>query len=748
MNDDIGASNVVQAVFDMAITNDSSEGVVKVLCSHPGLSSSQYYRLYETADTDAYKHERGSMLGSLARNPSLPMELLMEFATSADIKVAALTIYNDSLPTHALTNILNRLTYSDSVRLQSEAARHPETPPNLLRHLATTKDQWGESRRVSVARHPNCPADLLAEFGSGKDRWLRKAVAEHPSTPLATLKMLVSDGDPMVRNAAEQHPSLPPWALEAMRAADGNISGNGAEKQQEHGTPSKPDAPPQLPPRVSATLLSPGQSATSEIHSVLSPALKQGLVLHYAFNTNEIDTVTDVSGHGRTANAVGVLWVADAPRGGAIRFGSKGCTIWANDKGLPSGDAPRTIAAWMRIDEKCSDGITAMFEYGDLCALGLDWRANRDRVSFSPGGRCFLAKRELPEPGTWFHVAYTYAGNGEHHLYIDGVREDGMSELREKHLNTTLSGCLRLGGHAKAPGPDGHYLDEVMIYSRALSADAVHELYRWGMSPRASAAETATEPKSPAILANATESPVERPQTATSSLNVTRPPDLMQGLVLHYSFDSNETGVVSDLSGRGRTAHASGVKWIADGPRGGAVRFGSNRCTIWTDDKGLPSGNAPRTIAMWMRLDEKMPSGMTAMFSYGKNGDGQLCALNCGRRNNRRCISFSKGGQSNFSAKQEMPEAGTWFHVVYVYDSNSMHSLYLDGKQADWLIRTRGKRLNTTSSGLLLLGGHPNSPGPDGRYLDEVMIFDRALTDKEVLALFLRGSKAAAPQDH
>ncbi len=72
-------------------------------------------------------------------------------------------------------------------------------------------------------------------------------------------------------------------------------------------------------------------------------------------------------------------------------------------------------------------------------------------------------------------MAYTYGGNGSHHLFIDGVPSDGMSELRGP-INTTLAGVLLLGGHPNADGPDGGYVDDVRIYGRVLSAEEIAEL--------------------------------------------------------------------------------------------------------------------------------------------------------------------------------------------------------------------------------------------------------------------------------
>ena len=209
--------------------------------------------------------------------------------------------------------------------------------------------------------------------------------------------------------------------------------------------------------------------------------LSAGPIVHYTFDQDEGGIVTDDSGNGRTAKVDGATWVKDGARGGAYRFDSNRQSIRAPDAGLPSGDAPRSVALWMKIGTNHSGGCTGMLGYGTdgfdyrFTGIGFDWRLDRDCVYFSPGGACFLTERQLPAPGTWIHVAYTYGGNGDHHLYFDGEPSDGMSELWGP-VNTTLSGLLVLGGHPNGEGPDGGYVDDVRIYGRALSEKEIAEL--------------------------------------------------------------------------------------------------------------------------------------------------------------------------------------------------------------------------------------------------------------------------------
>jgi hypothetical protein len=210
--------------------------------------------------------------------------------------------------------------------------------------------------------------------------------------------------------------------------------------------------------------------------------LTRGLLVHYTFDKNEGAMVTDNSGQGRNANVNGAIWVPEGARGGAYRFDNNSQNIKATDAGLPAADAPRTVALWLKTDKDYEGGCTGMLGYGtdnfrkQFTGIGFDWRHDRDRVYFSPGGSCFLAKMKVPATGTWMHVAYTYGGDGAHHLYLDGKPCDGMSEISGARLKTQLSGQLLLGGHPNGEGPDGGYIDDVRIYDRVLSPEELAEL--------------------------------------------------------------------------------------------------------------------------------------------------------------------------------------------------------------------------------------------------------------------------------
>lgn len=210
--------------------------------------------------------------------------------------------------------------------------------------------------------------------------------------------------------------------------------------------------------------------------------LQNGLVLQYSFDADGGDVVPDSSGYGRTAQVHEAIWVPDGVRGGAFRFDTREQCLVADDKGLPEGDAPRTLAFWVKLNVLYPEKVTGLVSYGEhrqhhFCGVGMDWRHGRRQFYFTQCGGVALSEWKMPEPGHWHHLAYVYGGNGMHRFYVDGAPSIGSSELSGP-VSTILSGRLVIGGPPESVGPNGGFLDDVRIYDRALTDGEVALLAR------------------------------------------------------------------------------------------------------------------------------------------------------------------------------------------------------------------------------------------------------------------------------
>ncbi len=208
-------------------------------------------------------------------------------------------------------------------------------------------------------------------------------------------------------------------------------------------------------------------------------ALRNGLLAFYTFSTDEGNRVTDHSGTRRNGNANNTEWTPDGKVGGAMRFGPTNSHVVASDAGLPMGNAPRSIAFWLKLDATRSSGNAVAYgpmRHNQACMLGMDWRLGRDSIAFSQWGAVNVAEQKFGA-NRWYHIVYTYNGR-EHTFYIDGARDNLAVREISRGIDTAPTGNLYIGTAGADDGSsfDG-WLDEVMIYDRVLEPAEVRLLF-------------------------------------------------------------------------------------------------------------------------------------------------------------------------------------------------------------------------------------------------------------------------------
>lgn len=190
-----------------------------------------------------------------------------------------------------------------------------------------------------------------------------------------------------------------------------------------------------------------------------------------------------------------------------------------------------------------------------------------------------------------------------------------------------------------------------------------------------------------------------------------------------YSFDEGAGSIVADASGTGNNGIVTAGSWVA-GQYGNAISF--NGVSTWVtvnDSNSLDLGTAltmeawvkPATLSGWRTtILKEAPTGLAyALYSHD-NAPRPAAYLNI-------------AGDQEASGTTSLP-LNTWSHLATTYDGANLR-LYVNGTQV-------GSRplsgLIATSSGPLRIGGN----APWGEYfsglIDEVRIYDRALSASEI----------------
>jgi hypothetical protein len=216
--------------------------------------------------------------------------------------------------------------------------------------------------------------------------------------------------------------------------------------------------------------------------------------------------------------------------------------------------------------------------------------------------------------------------------------------------------------------------------------------------------------------------------------------DLNDGLAAYYKFDGDAT----DSSGHGHHGTVYGATLTA-GISGGAYSFDGVDDYISADATGLPTG--ARTVALWFYANTV--ANHPGLLGYG----GQICGTSWIMDVNNRgtyppCFQMQGHCESNeIDWPYDTPPVGAWYHFAVTTDSAGT-TMYVNGEMKvanDTFVH------NTYVDGTDLAIGvivDPHGVAPycdvntcySSGVIDEVRIYDRALSGDEVQQLALAGA--------
>ena len=523
--------------------------------------------------------------------------------------------------------------------------------------------------------------------------------------------------------------------------------------------------------------------------------LPSGAVAWWRAENNALDEIgghhgTLKNGVGFTAGEVGQAFSLD----GVDDFIRVSAT-----SGLPVDNAPRTVELWFRTGTDFTTSTdSALIQYGttaDTRMFGLlVWSGVHGRLYFY-GHNSDLAGTTVLEPNQWYHGAVTYDGTTVT-LYLNGEYEGS----RAANLDTLIDrNGLTIGYRPESGWRWKGLLDEVTMYNRALTAEEVHAIYRAqsggkfftpqphillqpesqtvppggnatfrvgasGTEPlsyqwrfngsdladggRISGATTATLTVSnveagdagdyDVVVSNPADSVTSDP--ARLAVGVPTPGPLPSGAVAWWRAENNALDEIGGhhgtlKNGVGFTAGEVGQAFSLDGVDD-FIRVSAT--------SGLPVGNAPRTVELWFRPGTDFtPSTDSALIQYGTTADTRMFGLLVWSGVPGRLRFY--GYNNDFSGVTVL-EPNQWYHGAVTYDGTTV-TLYLNGEYEG----SRAANLDTLiDRNGLTIGYRPESGWRWKGLLDEVTIYNRALTAEEVQAIYRAqsGGKFVNPEPH
>ena len=200
------------------------------------------------------------------------------------------------------------------------------------------------------------------------------------------------------------------------------------------------------------------------------------------------------------------------------------------------------------------------------------------------------------------------------------------------------------------------------------------------------------------------------------------------GLVAAYGFDETSGSIVGDSSGNSNVGSITGAARIVGGKYGGALSFNGSNNLVSVPDSNSLDLTSGMTLEAWVRptalgafetvVLKEAPGdvsyGMYASSAYGGSGVSRPSAWIAG---------------TDVGATTALP-TGAWSHLAATYDRTSF-KLYINGTQVASKAFTGAI---TASTGALKIGGNSIWGEYFNGQIDEIRVYNRALSPSEIAA--------------
>jgi len=197
-------------------------------------------------------------------------------------------------------------------------------------------------------------------------------------------------------------------------------------------------------------------------------------------------------------------------------------------------------------------------------------------------------------------------------------------------------------------------------------------------------------------------------------------PSPVAGLVAAYGFDEGEGPRVSDASGNGNSGYIANAVW-SDGRFGSALQFsGKGWVTIRAAQSLDATGEV--TLQAWVYPAQRETAWRDVITREAANGQGTFSLP---------AASASAPEGEGWVVKEKVRLApGRWSHLATTYDGR-VQRLYVNAA----LVASRPlPRNKMADSGALHIGGSPIWGDRFKGKIDEVRVYNRALTAEEIRA--------------
>ncbi|MCB9991475.1 MAG: DUF1566 domain-containing protein [Rhodospirillales bacterium] len=325
--------------------------------------------------------------------------------------------------------------------------------------------------------------------------------------------------------------------------------------------------------------------------------------------------------------------------------------------------------------------------------------------------------------GQWYHITGTFDG-ATWRLYIDGqlVQSSNDTASIKTSTKSVLIGAHDANGSLKYF--DGQ-LDDVRIYNRPLSASEITQLYCLGAAGKISYDDDRN------LMTFCSDEGLH-------AMDLTPVDPGTANLAGHWKLDETSGTTATDSSSGGNNGTMNGGLNAGNDSAPGAVDtaldFDGSDDYVAVGNDNILNPTSEITLSAWVKRTSF--NSRDFVINKGQCSTAPGCQYWLEFSGSNSLIFEVSDGVSDhkLTAADTTFNTNDWFHIVGTYDG-SIQKIFVNGVQ-DSATFSWSSAINTTASELTIGNRSVNHDIPYGGQIDDVRIYNRALSKSEILYLY------------